>query len=139
MKKMRQFLMILMLATFTLSCSEDTEPSKKVEPEKAQLQPAKSKEQSNGRVAYSNPGVIEQLVSLGYVVDVNDAEHYSNYIGGTYEITIHFRGDTVYDDKYTITYESTGHVGEEVMFKGYIANVGVLSTLLDAFQIGALQ
>lgn len=128
-------LFVLCVSVF-VSCSSDSEQEiKPVNP----VTVDQSAGNENGRVAYSSAAVLEQIVGLGYVMDSTDVEHYSLVYGGTYEVTVHFRGDVVKDDKYKITYESTGHVGEETIFNGYIQNPSVLNTILGSISIDGLE
>jgi hypothetical protein len=142
---MKNFMSILMITTvicfFTFSCSEDGRDEKPTTNSTQQSTQQLSKQQppvTNGRVAYSNPNVISELESMGYTVDPNDEEHYSYYMGGVHEVTMHFRGDLVFDDKYKILYESSGHVGEELLYNGYIANSSVLYVLFDGIKVDIL-
>jgi hypothetical protein len=142
MKKNLNFLSIILilclLAGFVSCSSEQEEPTKSSVVVKTE-QGVKSPSKSNGRVAYSSTAVMEYFVGMGFIVDSLDEEHYELYMGGTYELTIHLRGDTTYDDKFKITYESVGHSGEEVLFNGYLPNPSVAQSVVTALHFDGLQ
>ncbi len=128
MKKVFTFLMLVSFVFAFIACENDSEPQVNLTKTEFKSTPAPAGN-SNAKFSESNYDLASQLAWDGYTQDENDVEHYYYYVGGTNDVTYHFRGDAVIPDKYRILYESSNHVGEELLYNGYIVNYGVYNQL----------
>lgn len=129
MKNFSKIMVMCIAMIFAVACSSDSE--QEVKPVKIEsVSTPENGGGTNGRVAYSSTFVIDEILNYGFVADTVDLEHFSYYMGGINDVTIHIRGDVNVDDKYKITYEGLNHVGEETIYNGYIPNGGVWSGLI---------